>query len=828
MPSGRYDRDEGGGPMSHSTTQFITQMKLRELRRQRAKLREAYETLRAEVAGAGDPGTRLRRLYDGLRGLAFAGQPLHPDVVNLEVLLHEADAGTAAPEVLDLWLGRLEEELGAGRARSEVVYLFGALLEEWARGEAAGDRQADEARRARDRLRGEALAPDDAGPDDRRAVLGPLIEELGPARAELAGRLERACREDVGKPVSAAELGHVLRRIAGDIYRTADLRREARRFAEGDELRKELADALTILLAELPSWDWPAEGLEARATWTRNKWRLYLAEDLPTACLLEVLGERWVGVFERLVGDRTLKVGQRRGRLRKLTELRSPEVVLANERRMLRLAEQLVDLGAPEEADPWAEDAAGPAPAPDGGSVASIRATFQETRRGLRGAGGDYEGDYGGTNDAIMLVHAEVQLARAAFPDRPLYVVKVDLRDYYPSIPHDVVLGLLRALGMPEDHLGVFARFLAPPLRSGAAGPERMRRGVPMGHTLSGMLAELVLRLLERHVLRRARVRIVRVVDDLAVLTPDPDAAVAAWEAVESFCAASGLRIHPETSGARGLGGERPARLPAGRPRWGMLELDEQGRWHVHRATFEAHLEQSVARVEAAPSVLSKVQAYNANLKYLLNALALGCRLGDAHRESAGRAVVRYHHAFFGPGRGIAAGLRAAIGARLHADPGADPEVAEGWLYWPITAGGLGLRDPMVVVAQYAAGGRDLPAAPAPDARPADWDVRDNDWGAFYAQFLEAIAPLEPEETKVMKTLLDDFIARGAEVSAGRQRGLASYWRWILCTYGPQVLRRFGTFRFLITELVPLQLITLQLVLDSSLDGGRPSAGARE
>src|SRR4051794_12952382 len=208
--------------MSHSATQFITQMRLRELRRQRAKLREAYEGLRGEVAGVAGPGARLRRLYDGLRGLAFAGRPLHPDVVNLEVLLHEVDAGTAAPEVLALWLGRLEEELEAGRARSEVVYLFGALLEEWARGEAAGDRQAEEARRSRDRLRGEALA--EAEPNAHGEVLDPLFEGLGSALAELAGCLERACREEVARPVTSTELEFVLERLAGDIYRPAGLR----------------------------------------------------------------------------------------------------------------------------------------------------------------------------------------------------------------------------------------------------------------------------------------------------------------------------------------------------------------------------------------------------------------------------------------------------------------------------------------------------------------------------------------------------------------------------------------------------------------------------
>ena len=220
------------------------------------------------------------------------------------------------------------------------------------------------------------------------------------------------------------------------------------------------------------------------------------------------------------------------------------------------------------------------------------------------------------------------------------------------------------------------------------------------------------------------------------------------------------------------------------------------------------------------------MQLYNANLKYLLNAVVLGGRLGDAHRESAGRAVLHYHHDFFGPGRGIVAGLRAAIRERFLPDVGDDSAIPEGWLYWPITAGGLGLRNPLVVAGQYAGAYRKLTArCPPPRRAPPAGTSATTSGARFYGQFLDRIEPLEPDETKVMKTLVDDFIARGSEISAGRQSGLAPYWRWILCTYGPQILRRFGTFRFLITELVPLQLIGRQLVQDSSLDdaGGATS-----
>ncbi len=173
--------------MHTSTVQFVTQMKLRELSRQRDKLRAAYQALGDEVAGAAAPAERLRRLHDGLRGLKFAGQPLHPDVANLDVLLYEAEAGVVSPDVLELWQERLDEELAAGRLRAEFVYLFGALLEEWAR-EAPGDaRLATEGRQARQRLLEEALA--EAPANRHEEVLGPVFEDMGPALAETANLL---------------------------------------------------------------------------------------------------------------------------------------------------------------------------------------------------------------------------------------------------------------------------------------------------------------------------------------------------------------------------------------------------------------------------------------------------------------------------------------------------------------------------------------------------------------------------------------------------------------------------------------------------------------
>lgn len=800
--------------MSRTTDQFITRMKLAELNRQRDLLRAAYRDVAAAAVGAPDPAARLRALYDGLRGVTFAGRPLHPAVANLDPVLAEADTGVISPAVFDLWLGRLDAELAAGRLRAEFVHLFGALLDEWA--QAGGPAPAAGADAERDRLVAIALA--DPPPTRAAEVLGPLFASLGETANDLAGKV-RAEAAGVRAAVEDYELQGVLTALSNDGDQAPPLRREAAALLKDDVARKDLRDALSILMADLDGWDWPADGVPVEAVWTRNKWRLFLRPDLPTAALLAVLGERWADLFDRAVGDRTA-ADQRRRRLKKLLELNAPEVIVRNERRMLKEKEGQADLGYDEPADPWAEPGRDEAAEVEGGSIAVTRAVRQLELRRFPAAAGDGYDPYGGANRLVQTVHAEVRALRAAFPDRPLYVLKLDVKDCYPSLPHDGLLFLLRSLGVPDADLAFFGKFLAPPLRVGGAPLGKARRGVPLRFGLSGMLAELFLRLLERHVHAGATVRVLRLVDDVCVLSPTADGVVAALARVNDFCAACGLGVNADKTGAVAVGGGLPPGLPTALPRWGMLELDAAGDWRVHRPTLDAHLQQARDRVAAAGAVLAKVQEYNANARYLLNAVGVAGHLGDAHRAAVADAVRRFHLRFFDDTTGVVAGLAADLGRRFGADPAAVPE---GWVYWPLTAGGLGLVNPLLTVSQYAQEFHNRTAVERPTQRGPDWQTTAGGWFELYSDALETVAEAYPDETPVMKTLVDDFVARGQEVSAGAQAGLTAYWRWVLAVYGPEVLARFGTFRFLLTELVPLKLIGRQLGRPTAADGQLPA-----
>jgi hypothetical protein len=787
---------------SITSEQFITQMKLRELRAQRDQLQSAYAAMSVRDAQTASDGERVAQLYAGLRALTFAGQPFHPEIANLQPLLHEMTTGRAVPETVVFWRERLQRELERGRLRADAVFVFGALLEEWAERRTTlplRAQQAEVTATLYERTLEPGMTSDPAG------LFDTLFAAFGLTHDELAAQMHQAITTILPTRVDPDEAGYVLQQLRTEPSRSAALREEAARVSESDLLRREFADALTLLIEQRNAWDWPASGVPAQARWSRTKWRLFLDDDLPTACLLEVLGMRWQQLFQHVLGD----LHQRRAaRLRRLEELHVPDAILANERRLLAVSRGVhTELAH----DIWATDRAG-ASGPEQPLSWEYGSVFARRAQALRELRDTWEREgYGGEQyasvmpQALALINAEIALGRAAFPDRPMYIIKLDVQDYYPSLSHDLLLDLLARFGVPAAERAFFQRYLRVPLRYDD-GARRSLRGLPNKRRLSDMLGELVLRLLELHVQRAARVLIVRVMDDICLLASSVEEATRAWGAAQAFCAACGLTLNPTKCGTVCVGGERPATLPSGQLTWQLLVLDADGQWRVHEPMLEQFLAQTRWRVAQAAAVLSKIEIYNEQLAILISLLGLPAPLGPAHRASIDAALARFRAEVFNDRQATVDAVQTLVRTRF-LEARADVSLPEAWVSWPMTAGGLGLRQATIVAQPYAMALAQRTAVDVPDERPVDWQRQPNAWAAFYASHLVEITPVAPEERAVMETLVTDFIARGTEISSGKQHDLSTYWRWILYTYGPQILERFGTFRFLETTLVPQQLI---------------------
>lgn len=418
---------------------------------------------------------------------------------------------------------------------------------------------------------------------------------------------------------------------------------------------------------------------------------------------------------------------------------------------------------------------------------------------------------------AIMFINAEVQVGRRAFPGHPLFVLKLDIEDFYPTIPHDAILTILKRLNIPSVYYDFFERYIALPVKY---QDELIiqRRGISNDHLVSHMLAELILRLMDLYVMAEAQVEIIRVVDDICYVATSADAVESAWNAANRFCTALGMNINRDKCGTTAINAELPATVPQNPANWLMLQLGVDGAWRVDEGKFLNHLEQTRQRVESAPSIISGVEAYNANLKFLIKSLSLSSDLGDIHRDSVRDAINRFQADFFGTGQSFIDGLRGMIRSTFLEDD-SSLQIPESWLHWPLTASGLGVIHGTIHLTTFQQSYEKLDLKPITEEIQADWQTKYNPWMYRFIHYTTALKPHYPKKTNVMENLVDSFINRGSKLTSGRQKDLSVYWRWVLYLYGPQILDYFGTFGFLITELVPLQLISEKRMDESSLDG---------
>jgi hypothetical protein len=322
--------------MFNQTERFITQMKLRELRKQRDLLLAKYDELSTDVGSATDEANRLRQLYTGLQSLKFAQQKLHPDLHNLNIPLYEAEMIDNMTDLRDFWWRDLQRELVIGRRRAEFVYIFGALLDEWATRLPDADTGAES-------FQNEMLyfLSQSAPTGDYQAIIADAL----PEQAETADDFKFLRGQ-----VHVNELQNTLSRIQSDTYRSPSLRREAQRYAGNQALVNEFAGALTIILENLDEWRW--ENIAPRVVWMRRRWRLVFDEDLAAACLLTILATRWTEVLNKRSG---LWATRHLQRWLYLVKVNASRVVIEKERRQIRERKTAIDVYP---ANLWSDDGA--------------------------------------------------------------------------------------------------------------------------------------------------------------------------------------------------------------------------------------------------------------------------------------------------------------------------------------------------------------------------------------------------------------------------------------------------------------------------------------
>jgi RNA-directed DNA polymerase len=123
------------------------------------------------------------------------------------------------------------------------------------------------------------------------------------------------------------------------------------------------------------------------------------------------------------------------------------------------------------------------------------------------------------------------------------FVVDADLKSYFDTIPHDLLMARLREKVADSAVLSLVESFLHQRVMDTAEGwtPET---GTPQGAVLSPLLSNIFLDPLD-HLTAGAGIDMVRYADDFVILCRDESAARGALALVQDWTASVGLTLHP-------------------------------------------------------------------------------------------------------------------------------------------------------------------------------------------------------------------------------------------------------------------------------------------
>ncbi|WP_454083868.1 reverse transcriptase domain-containing protein [Georgenia sp. Marseille-Q6866] len=130
--------------------------------------------------------------------------------------------------------------------------------------------------------------------------------------------------------------------------------------------------------------------------------------------------------------------------------------------------------------------------------------------------------------------------------------VRIDIRDFYPSIDHDMLLASLGERIKKVEILRVLRRAVATPTSPDLAPRPRglVCNGIPQGLSISNPLAEIYMRSLDVRMSQFPGISYYRFVDDILVLCSANDAQVVD-EACRSVLAGLKLEAHPVVRGGK-------------------------------------------------------------------------------------------------------------------------------------------------------------------------------------------------------------------------------------------------------------------------------------
>lgn len=311
----------------------------------------------------------------------------------------------------------------------------------------------------------------------------------------------------------------------------------------------------------------------------------------------------------------------------------------------------------------------------------------------------------------LHTLKTEIRLHQVIRPDKPLIVVQADLESFGPSIIHDAALIVLEYLGVPEQWIGFFKKFLQAKVCF--VDGEKLRpivRGVPTSHALSSLFGETLMFLLDYLVNQKCNgMRIYRITDEFWFWSDVTENVTKAWETMNTYGKMVGLKIKENRSGSVSVYSDEmlskleksiestvcgPVPLPQKNIHWGYLELHSNGIFKIDRKAIKKFLLEMQGLLNKSECTLEWINIFNKYLAFFIRNFGKSAVVsGKQHSDQIISALRMIYAGLFGSENGNPVDKLKDRFAKLRT-----ADIVDAWVYWPLEKGGLGLINPFIGV----------------------------------------------------------------------------------------------------------------------------------
>jgi hypothetical protein len=640
--------------------------------------------------------------------------------------------------------------------------------------------------------------------------------------------------------ITAEEMRWTVESLLASDLMLPDKRAALREFTDNDTVLEEVANVVNMRLRALGSWKWAEPITVDMRRYLNGKYRAFTDPDILDALFLQWVGVMWGMKFKQdardIFSSAAWKVGMGGdgsvnipSNAISCTTPYGANRTINGERKSHRLslflAGHLPDnvLPVPNYDDPVD--------------------TAKDDLRDSTGATVEVK------QQLLNIMSTECQFNLSLYESHT--IVRTDMDWFGPSLPHESILTLLRFFGVPPDWLGFFRVFLGMPIRFPGETEARTRvRGTPISYALSGFFGEVILFGLDFAVNQHADgLFLYRIHDDIYFWDPNTSRCARGWKTMNTYADLVGLSFNMSKTGSVCVGGDSQlaSELPTGDIRWGFLKFDtKEARFVIDQAQVNEHINELRRQLGKTKSIMGWISVYNKYMAFFVR--NFGGRpaecLGRTHIVDMSRTLVRIQQEVIGGADGGADdgaddGRRGAIEHLENelANRYGVHDLPKGYFYFPLSVGGLAVRDPLIdiiVMGESMTVDAVAPIKAALSNEVETYEVVKRQWETKQRQeatvqspppvFIPFSAYCEMESYNIHQiyaSLVTVNKPRFTQVSLvnsllyarGRweffSTGTESYNGWVLDAYGKEVINKFGGLEIVDPRMIPIGLVHL-------------------